>query len=108
MARIKDILAHAFAVSPPPRESSDLPDALKVFAQRVVDSHMETPAVLFLETVQPLGFLAGQALLAFNPIAASFFDEQSLRDIGIALEDKQTIKKLVAYIEDLSSRSGDR
>lgn len=108
MARIKDILAHAFAVSPPPRESSDLPNSLKNFAQKVVDSRMETPAVLFLETVQPLGFLAGQALLAFNPIVAPFFDEQSLRDAGIALEDKRTIKKLVAYIEDLSNQSGNQ
>ena len=107
MTRLRDILAHAFAVSPSADEDPNLPDALKRFAQKVVDARMETPAIIFLETAQPLGFLAGQALLAFNPVGALFFDEQSLSEVGAALEDKRTVRKLVEHIETLSNDSGN-
>jgi hypothetical protein len=94
-------LRYAFAVEP--RETpEDLPDALKQLADNVVDAGMAIPAIMFLETTAPLSFLAGQTLHAFTAFATPFIDDAALREIGDALEDKRTVRKLIEHIETIA------
>ncbi len=68
-------------------------------AARVVDLHMEVPAVLTLESVRPLTFLASQAMVFFEPIARSLFRLPDYRRLATLVERRETLEKLAAKIE---------
>jgi hypothetical protein len=46
---------------------------LERLADRIVELHLEVPAILTLETARPLSVVAGQALTFFEPIVRSLF-----------------------------------
>ena len=106
MKRLKEILKHAFAVTPADETELVLPDSLLRLAEKVVEVGMASPAILLLETSVPLNFLAGQTLLAFEPFAASFLDPLAVREAGYALEDRRLVKKLIEHIENISNSRG--
>ncbi len=103
MNRIVAELKHAFAVDAVPDElRGGLPEPLERLANGIVDRGMEMPAIVFLETVRPLGFLANQGLIAAWPLARITAKQEDYRQIAEALEDRQTIGDLVSRIEALA------
>ena len=54
-------------VSSDPLPPADLA-LLERVAARVVDSRLEAPAILALETAKPVSLLAGQAMIFFEPL----------------------------------------
>ena len=77
-----------------------LVDAL---AERVVRRGLSTPAILFLESVRPMNFLASQALTFFAPLAAVALPVASqgeLATLGRLLERRDSIEQIVRAIEE--------
>jgi hypothetical protein len=91
------MLRHAFAISKN-SEYSELTPLLDKFAHEVVDRNLETPVVLFLNTVYPLNFIGSQLMFAAMPFAGFFFSQRDYAEIAWALENRKTIKLLVNRI----------
>ena len=68
-------------------------------AARVVELHMEVPAILALESVRPLGFLASQAMVFFEPTARALFRLPDYRRLAALIERRETAEGLAAKIE---------
>ena len=79
-----------------PAEDEALLDRL---AARVVELHMEVPAILTLEGARPLTFLASQAMLFFEPIARALFRLPDYRRLAALVERRESVERLTAKIE---------
>ena len=78
-------------------------------ATRVVELHMEVPAILTLETAKPLTLLASQALIFFEPVARSLFPIPDYRRLVTMVERRETLDALVRLIETrVDERLGHR
>src|SRR5439155_27035924 len=68
---------HAFTLEPEgqPLSPEDIA-LLEQVATTVVERGMATPAILFLESVGPMNFLASQALQFFAPILEAVFPQR--------------------------------
>lgn len=76
-------------------------ELIKEIAKRVVDHHLETPTILFLETMKPLSFVASQFgsvyLGPLTPLLGGWSED------GLALLQKnENIERLLQKIEELS------
>ena len=74
-------------------------------AARVVELRMEVPAVLALESVRPLTFLASQTMVFFEPIARALFRLPDYRRLTALVERREAPEKLVAKIEKLAEEA---
>ncbi len=97
---------HAFAVEPagpaePTPEQAAVIDAL---CQRVVDRGMALPAILFLESSQPLGPLAAQSLLLLQPWFELAVDRKQLALLTKFLDRRGSFETLCRRIEELSAQ----
>ncbi len=68
-------------------------------ARRVVELHMEVPAILALESAKPLSFVASQALVFFEPMVQSLFSFPEYRRVTRLLERRETVEFLIQAIE---------
>ncbi|MCP4599433.1 MAG: hypothetical protein GY847_02670 [Proteobacteria bacterium] len=103
MGRFLDELKHAFAVNPDPDEKDlDLPEPLERLAKSVVERGMETPAIILLESVRPLSFLTGQAMVAAWPLVKMAANWDDYSQVADALEDRRTVQILASRIEALA------
>jgi len=73
---------------------------LAAVAQRVVRLRMETPAVLFLESVRPLSFVGSQALVFFEPFAQAIFHWEQYERFTRLVGDRDNLERLTRLIED--------
>lgn len=73
---------------------------LERLAQRVVESRLETPAILTLETARPLSLLAGQTMLFFEPFAQMLFRLPDYRRWAALIERREALEALTRLIED--------
>lgn len=104
MGALLDQLRHAFAIEPEtPIATGLLPDALERLARAVVARGMETPAIVFLESVVPLSFLGSQAMLALLPFVKLASIDADYREVARALEDRRSLRLLASRIEELAS-----
>jgi hypothetical protein len=69
-------------------------------ANRVVELHLATPAILALETGRPLSLLAGQTMLFFEPLAQALFGMRELRRYAALVERREVIEIFTRMIED--------
>jgi len=72
---------------------------LERLAARVVELRMEIPAILALESGRPLGFIASQAMVFFEPIARALFPLPGYQRLTALAERRETVEKLIAKIE---------
>ncbi len=82
----------------PPFAPEDLA-LLERVAARVVELHLEVPAVLTLESVQPLSFVAGQAMLFFQPLVQALLRFDDYRRFAALLERRDSLELLTSLIE---------
>ena len=87
-----------------PAEDVELLDRL---AARVVELHMEVPAILTLESGKPLSVLAGQAMIFFEPFVQSMFSFPDYRRYAALIERREAIETLIVRIEERSERGRD-
>ncbi len=84
-----------------------LPDeqeaVLEKLAKQVVKRGMTVPAIIFLESVRPLNFIASQAMVFFEPIVQTVFNFKDYDNLRLALEERQSIEILLLKIEELDA-----
>ena len=90
---------------PLPPEDEALLDRL---ATRVVELHMEVPAILALETSLPMTVIASQALIFFEPMIQSLFRFTDYRRCTALVERRDVIESLVRRIEANAERERAR
>jgi hypothetical protein len=92
------------ASEPPPLPPEDeaLLDRLAV---RVVELHMEVPAILALETTKPMTVIASQALIFFEPMIQSLFRFTDYRRFTGLIERRDVMESLIRRIEAESERT---
>ena len=61
---------------------------------------LETPAILFLESVRPLSFVGAQGMYFLEPFARGIFDVTEYERLARLLERRPNIEVLVRAIED--------
>jgi hypothetical protein len=72
---------------------------LERVAARVVELRLDVPAVLTLESVRPLSFVAGQAMLFFQPMVQALLRFDDYRRFAALLERRETLDLLTSLIE---------
>jgi hypothetical protein len=61
---------------------------------------LETPAILFLESVRPLSFVGAQGLYFLEPFARAIFDVTEYERLARLLERRSNLELLVRAVED--------
>jgi len=88
-----------------PQVSPEDLELLDRLAARVVELHMEVPAILTLESGKPLSVLAGQAMIFFEPFVQSLFSFPDYRRYASLIERREAIEALIVRIEQHGERS---
>src|SRR2546425_9201464 len=81
-----------------PLSPEDL-ELLDRVATRVVELHMEVPAILTLETASPLSVIAGQAMVFFEPFVAALLRLPDYRRFARLVERREALTTLTRLIE---------
>lgn len=68
-------------------------------AARVVELHMDVPAILALESAKPLTVVASQALIFFEPMVQSLFRFSDYRRFTALVERRDAMEALILRIE---------
>jgi hypothetical protein len=92
------------ASDPPPFSAED-EALLDRLARRVVELHMEVPAILALESSRPMTVIASQALIFFEPMIQSLFRLSDYRRFTALIERREVIDALVSRIEAGAERA---
>ena len=95
---------HAFATDPaaPTISAADV-EFLERIADALVMRGMGAPATMFFESMGPMNFLGSQALHVLSPIIECAFDGKDLERLATLLERRDTISRLIAFIETKTS-----
>jgi hypothetical protein len=72
---------------------------LERVAERVVELHLEVPAILTLETARPLSVVAGQAMLFFEPLVQALLRIEDYRTFALLIERRDALEALTRRIE---------
>ena len=82
-------------------ERSRQREVLEKFAREIARRGMCAPAIFLFESIQPLAFVAGQALAFIEPLLKVIFDAPDYRVFREAIEDRENVRWLVDRLEDL-------
>lgn len=73
-----------------------MPDS---WARWLVRRGLTVPAIMFLESIKPLGFVAGQFLRCAAPFFSLFVAPERLAALSAQLEERDGIERFVQRIE---------
>ena len=77
-------------------------------ANWVISHKLETPAILFLESVKPLSFIGSQLWLMYGvPMLGIVMDEHETSEYGLLFEDRENLEALIRKIEE-RAREADK
>lgn len=77
-------------------------------ANWIIDHRLETPAIMFLESMKPLSFIGSQLWLMYGvPLLGIVVDEQQSSELGLLFEDRKNVEALICRIEELA-READK
>ena len=96
--KIVDGLKHAFAVDSAKLNVDEIA-LIDKLADYVVRRKMSVPAIMFLESIQPLNFFGNQAGIFFKPIITNFFSAHDYDRIICILEKREALNILIRKIE---------
>lgn len=98
-------LMYKIATELPPERAQLLIEKL---AQWVIKHGLETPAILFLESIKPLSFVGSQMFLMYAvPMLGIVIDEHETSEFALLFEDRENVEALLKKIEELA-READR
>jgi hypothetical protein len=72
---------------------------LQRVAARVVELHMEVPAILTIEGSLPLSVVAGQTLHFFQPVVQALFRLPDYQRFASLIERREVLEYMVSLIE---------
>ena len=100
LQKLKSGFAHAFGTESEGMLSEEHLALLDKVASFVVKKRMETPTILFLESMRPLNFMGSQVMIFLQPIVASFFSTREYEQLAQILERRESIGLLIERIEE--------
>lgn len=83
-------------------------EVLERFAAEVARRGMCAPAIFLFESIQPLSFLAGQALAFLHPMVSVLLDVPDYEVFRAAIEDRENVRWLIERLEELQDDSERR
>ena len=97
--RFRRAVAHAFAVGPVSTQLSpqDL-QLLEKVANAIVSRRLDTPAVLLLESSEPLNFLSSQIIQGLRPFLDLVCAPAETERLACILERRDAVSRLVRLI----------
>ena len=84
----------------PAAEGAQTDRLIDELAESICRRGLGTCAVLLFESVQPLNFIGSQMLYVLGPFASVFVDTSRWTALAEALEDRTTLDRLIARIEE--------
>ncbi len=98
--RFQDAAALVAAAGPPAAAlAADDDLLLATVALAVHRRGLETPAVLWLESVRPLSFLGAQAMHFLTPFVQALVPAARFRRLAELLEERENLGRLVQLVE---------
>ncbi|MGE0822445.1 MAG: hypothetical protein AB7G75_11495 [Candidatus Binatia bacterium] len=103
--KLRQEFAHAFALNST-GEQLNVEDIalLGKIATFIVKRGMETPALLFLESVAPLGFLGSQVMHGLKPFLDLVCHPLELERLAKILEQRDGLDRLILLIQEHANR----
>jgi hypothetical protein len=102
-ARLRQLcngVRHAFATAPAGSSvNADDVEFMERMAEALVKRGMGAPATMFLESMGPMNFLGSQALHVLTPLVECAFDAKDMERLARLLERRDTVSRLIAFIE---------
>ena len=99
--RFRRAVAHAFALGPTSSElSTHDRHLLEKIAGAIVTRRLDTPAVLLLESSEPLHFLSSQVIQGLRPFLDLVCAPQEIEHFVHILERRDGIQQLVRLIQE--------
>jgi len=77
-------------------------------AEGICRRGMSGPAIFLLESVKPLNFIGSQVAHALTPMASLLVDWRKWESLAEALEERDTLERLISKIEEKERRSSPR
>jgi hypothetical protein len=68
-------------------------------AERIVELHMEVPAILTIEGSLPMSVVAGQTMHFFQPVVQALFRLPDYQRFASLVERREALSRLVTLIE---------
>jgi hypothetical protein len=78
---------------------------LERVAARVVELRLEVPAILTLESVRPLSFVASQAMIFFQPLVQALLRFRDYQRFAALAERRDALETLTTLIERRAEES---
>lgn len=78
-------------------------ELIEVWARRLVDRGLATPAIFLLEAHKPLAGFSAQALLAFQPLLAPIV-RMNVGEVAAFIRSADNIERLLLCIEELEQQ----
>jgi len=105
IARLRAGLRHAFSLESPFGPLTEADRALLAqLALAIARRRMAGPAILFLESLRPLGYLGSQAMLFLRPFLTPLLNTERYDRLAEILERREGIEELVKAIESIADR----
>lgn len=79
-----------------PKEEDAVLDKM---ARKTVERGMAVPAIIFLESIKPLNFIASQVMVFFEPVIQSIFNFKDYNTLRCALEKRESVEILLLKVE---------
>ena len=97
---------YRYATELPSERAEYLIDKL---AQWVTNHRLETPAIMFLESVKPLSFIGSQMWLMYGvPMLGIVVDEHQTSEFGLLFENRENVEALIKRIEMLAREADEK
>ncbi len=78
-------------------------ERIEKIAGYIVNKRMGPAAILTIESLRPLNFIASQAMYFLEPFAELFIDQTLYEEFALILEDQEYVKLLVKRIDELDA-----
>jgi len=76
---------------------------IEKLARWITNHRLETPAVMFLESMKPLSFIGSQLWLMYGvPMLGIVVDERESSELGLLFEDRRNVEALICKVEELA------
>lgn len=86
----------------PEEKKNEIIDKL---ARGIVNRQMAVPAIMFLESIKPMNFIASQLMVFFEPVILALFTVSNYREISLVFEERGSVEKIIQRIEYFENES---
>jgi hypothetical protein len=80
-------------------EGASSEQLIEPLARRINRWNLALPAIVVLEAIKPISFIAGQGLLLCEPVLSFFYAEPRVSDYANLLADRSNVDRLIACLE---------